>query len=354
MKSLVSNKLSLLLITLFIIPVSLKATDWSCVVNMSGSWYFSVGDDPSWANPKTDVSGWDKIFVPGEWEEYYKDYNGYAWYRKNFDMHSYPENGKLILLLGKIDDVDEVFINGIKVGQTGSFFPDYHTAYNIDRKYNLPENLLKPTGNVIAVRVFDEGNQGGILSGNDIGIFYDNDYSLLSLDLSGNWKFSTYREPDVTEKRFDDKQWKTVLVPASWESQGYANHDGYGWYRKEFTLPGNIKNEDLYLSLGRIDDLDKVYLNGKLIGRTEDLESYNRFNRSNAWRMYRIYRIPSKLLETRNVITVEVYDYQQQGGIFEGPIGIVTRKNANILQERNEDEYWPFDVRSIFQSIFNW
>lgn len=354
MKSLIYNRLRLLLIILFIIPVSLKATDWSCVVNMSGSWYFSVGDDPSWANPKTDDSNWDKIYVPGEWEEYYKDYNGYAWYRKNFDMHSYPENGKLILLLGKIDDVDEVFINGVKVGQSGSFFPEYQTAYNTDRKYVLPEGLLKLTGNVIAVRVFDEGNQGGIISGNDIGIFYDNDYSLLNLDLSGNWKFSTYREPDVTEKSFDDKQWKTVLVPASWESQGYTNHDGYGWYRKEFTLPSNINNEDLYLSLGRIDDMDKVYLNGKLIGRTEDLESYNRFNRSNAWRMYRIYRIPSKLLETRNVITVEVYDYQQQGGIFEGPIGIVTRKNANILQERNEDEYWPFDVRSIFHSIFNW
>jgi len=344
----------MLLIALAVIPVSLKATDWSCIVSMTGSWYFSVGDDPAWANPKTDVSEWDKIYVPGKWEEYYKDYNGYGWYRKNFDMHPYPENGKLTLLLGRIDDVDEVFINGVKVGQTGSFFPNYHTAYDIDRKYSLPDGLLKPSGNVIAVRVYDEGQDGGIVSGDDIGIYYNNDNSLLSLDLSGNWKFSIYREPDVTEKNFDDSQWKTILVPASWESQGYANHDGYGWYRKEFTLSQNISHEDLYLSMGKIDDIDKVYFNGKLIGRTEDLDSYHHFNKSEAWRMYRIYHIPDHLLETKNVIVVEVYDYQQQGGIYEGPIGIVTRKNANELKERNEDEYWPFNAHSIFHSIFNW
>jgi sialate O-acetylesterase len=354
MQSLVFNKLRILFITLFIIPASLKAMEWSCVVNLSGSWYFSVGDDPAWANPKTDVSDWDKIYVPGEWEEYYKGYNGYAWYRKNFDMHSYPENGRLSLLLGRIDDVDEVFINGIKVGQTGSFFPDYHTAYDVDRKYNLPEGLLKPTGNVIAVRVYDEGNPGGIVSGDDIGVYYDNDNSLLNLDLSGDWKFSVYREPNVTEKSYDDDNWKTIKVPSSWESQGFSNHDGYGWYRKVFTIPQNLKQEDLYLSLGKIDDYDKVYFNGKLIGRTEDLEFYNRFNRSNAWRMYRIYRIPERLIETTNVVVVEVYDYQQQGGIYDGPVGITTHKNANILEERNEDENWPFSVQSIFHSFFNW
>jgi hypothetical protein len=354
MKMFVFQKFKILVIALFVIPVSLKATDWSCVVNLSGSWYFSVGDDQTWASPKTDITEWDKIYVPGNWEEYYKGYNGYAWYRKNFDMHSYPEKGTLSLLLGKIDDVDEVFINGVKVGQTGGFFPNYHSAFDIDRIYKLPDGLLKPSGNVIAVRVYDEGQDGGIVSGNEIGIYYDNDNSLLSLDLSGNWKFSTYREPDVTEKSFDDDNWKTIMVPSSWESQGYTNHDGYGWYRKEFTFPQNKVREDLYLSMGKIDDLDKVYFNGKLIGRTEDLDCYNRFSRSDAWRMYRLYRIPEHLIEANNVIVVEVYDYQQRGGIYEGPIGLISHKNAHEIQERNEDEYWPNNVRSIFNSIFNW
>jgi len=348
------NKIKILAILFIIFPVILKASDWSCIVNLSGSWYFSVGDDPAWASPNTDVSDWDKIYVPGEWEEYYKDYDGYAWYRKNFDLHSYPKNGKLTLILGKIDDVDEVFINGVKVGQTGSFFPHYKTAYDTDRKYDVSEEILKPTGNVIAVRVYDEGLSGGIVNGNEIGIFYDNDYALLNYDLSGLWKFSIFREPGIKEINFNDKDWKTIKVPSYWESQGFPDYDGYAWYRKEFTLPGNLSKEDFYLSLGKIDDMDKVYLNGKMIGRTEDLKLYDRYGRSNACNLYRLYRIPNDLLETKNVLVVEVYDGQQMGGIYEGPIGLMTRNNTIEIEDRNENDYWPTSIHSIIKSIFNW
>lgn len=354
MKKMMLKKVNILLIMLLIVPATMRATDWSCIVNLSGSWSFSVGDNPAWANPKTDVSDWDKIYVPGAWEEYYENYNGYAWYRKSFDMRPYPEKGKISLLLGQIDDVDEVFVNGVKVGQSGSFFPEYKSAYNYYRKYKLPDGLLKPTGNVIAVRVYDEGLQGGIISGNEIGIFYDNDVSLLSLDLSGEWKFSTYREPGVTDKNFNDRSWKTIQVPQYWENQGYSDYDGRAWYRKEFTLSSTLLSEELFLSLGKIDDMDKVYLNGKLIGRTEDLDVYDRYNKWNTWRFYRIYRIPTGLLEAKNVLVVEVYDGQEGGGIYEGPIGITTRKNAYILEDRNEEEDWSNPVRAVFHEIFNW
>jgi sialate O-acetylesterase len=354
MQNQIFKKIRILFIMLLLFPATMKATDWSCVVNLSGSWFFSVGDNSAWANPKTDVSDWDKLYVPGAWEDYYNDYDGYAWYRKNFDMRPYPENGKLSLLLGRIDDVDEVFINGIKVGQTGSFFPEYQTAYDRYRRYDLPEGLLKPTGNVIAVRVFDEGLGGGIISGDEIGIYYDNDVALLLLDLSGDWRFSPYRESGITEKNFNDKNWKSIKVPQHWENQGYPNLDGRAWYRKEFSVPADLIEQDLFLSLGRIDDMDKVYLNVKLIGRTEDLDTYNRYNKWNAHRLYRIYRIPNELLGTKNVLAVEVYDGQQAGGIYEGPIGLVTRKNAYILEDRNEDENWSFPLRGVFESIFNW
>lgn len=348
------KKGSILLLVLLTIPAMMKASDWGCVVSLTGTWSFSVGDDPAWASPKTDVSDWDKIYVPSAWEEYYDGYDGYAWYRKNFDMRSYPEKGRLALLLGQIDDVDEVFINGTKVGQTGKFFPEYKTAYEQNRQYDIPNGLLKATGNVIAVRVYDEGQRGGIYNGDKIGIFFDNDYELLALDLSGEWKFSTFRESGVTEKSFDDHKWNSIQVPQYWENQGYPDYDGRAWYRKEFILPTNLKEENLYLSLGKVDDMDKVYLNGKLIGRTEDLEIYNHNSKWNCWQMYRTYHIPSDLLENRNVLVVEVYDGQGGGGIYEGPIGLVTRRNAYILDDRNDDLDWSFPVQTIFHEIFNW
>jgi sialate O-acetylesterase len=195
---------------------------------------------------------------------------------------------------------------------------------------------------------------GGIISGDQIGIYYDNDVALLSLDLSGDWKFSIFREPGVNEKRFNDHKWSTINVPSFWENQGYSNHDGYAWYRKEFSVPAGMNKNDLFITLGRIDDTDKVYLNGKLIGRTEDLMAYDRYSKWNAYRMYRIYPIPEGLLETKNVLVVEVYDGQLQGGIYEGPIGLVSRKNAYILEDRNEDDNMSFPIRAIFKSLFNW
>lgn len=342
------------LFLLCIITTKSHATQWSSVVNLSGAWSFTVGDNPEWANPKTDISDWDRIFVPGKWEDFYPGYNGYAWYRKNFDMKPYPKTGKIWLLLGKIDDVDEVYINGVKIGQTGSFFPNYQSAYNIERKYPIPNNLLKNTGNVIAVRVYDEALEGGIVHGDEIGIFYDNDHALLSFDLSGGWKFSIYRETGITRENFNDKDWDVINVPQSWESQGYLNHDGTAWYRKEFMLTRDLQNEELYLSLGKIDDLDKVFLNGVEIGRTQNLAYYDRFRKSDAWRMYRVYKIPTSLLKAKNVLVVEVYDDWGEGGIYEGPVGLVTKKNARIIEDRNRENYHSNPFRAIIRSFTQW
>ena len=172
----------------------LSASKWGRVVNLKGLWHFSVGDDQRWANRDFDSRNWDKLQVPSNLDDFYRGYNGYAWYRRNFDINTFPDQGELVLKLGQIDDVDEVFINGVKIGQTGSFPPNFKTAYNVERLYVIPEGILRNENNLIAVRVYDTSGPGGIVGGDNIGIFYDNDHNLLSFDLSGKWKFSIYRE----------------------------------------------------------------------------------------------------------------------------------------------------------------
>ena len=330
-----------IIVIMLLLTVNAKASNWTYIANLEGMWQFSVGDDPNWAKPSTDVSGWDRINVPGAWERYYEGYNGYGWYRKEFNIKSLPDEGPIMLFLGCIDDADEVYLNGVKIGQTGSFFPHYKSAYNVERKYDIPRNLLKNTNNVIAVRVYDEGRDGGIVSGQRIGICYDNDNSLLSVDLSGMWKFSTYRKSNVDEENFDDSKWSSIMVPATWESQGFPDHDGYGWYRKRFTIPSNLSSQKLYLVLGKIDDTDRVYLNGNQLGRTES-RNYN--IRANAdYRKNRVYEIPSRMLKTENVVVVEVNDYHGVGGIYEGPGGIMTEKNVKIYSDRIKEEYREFN-----------
>jgi hypothetical protein len=328
-----------------------KASDWTCIVNLEGTWNFTVGDDMQWALPKTSTADWDQVNVPAAWERYYENYNGYGWYRRNFDIRALPESGPLVLFLGRIDDVDEVFINGVKVGQTGSFFPNYKSAYDAERKYEIPRELLKKQGNVIAVRVYDEGREGGIVSGSRIGLYFDNNYALISYDLSGPWKFSIIREKNVYEKDFNDSRWGSIKVPASWESQGYSQHDGYGWYRKRFSVPANLQNKKLFLSLGKIDDEDRVYLNGYQLGRTESRNSS--WNNGNNWKKHRLYEIPQKYLQKENVLVVEVYDFQQDGGIYEGPVGLVTEKDAKILSEQIKQNREYITVWGVLNEIFN-
>lgn len=330
---------------LLLLSGGLKAADWSRIADLEGVWYFTVGDDMNWSKPEVDVSKWDKMFVPDNWDQYYRNYNGFGWYRRTFDVSWMPEKGDIFLFLGQIDDVDEVFVNGQKVGQTGNFPPNFQTAYNHDRRYVIPRNLLKKNGNTIAVRVYDTAGPGGILRAERLGLYYDDDVNMLLQDLSGTWKWSVNRENGMHTLQYDDSRWKDIAVPGRWD----PSYDGTAWYRRTFTLEAKNNPGDLYLVLGKIDDFDKVYLNGELIGRTETLDRYSRYSKGNAWRLYRVYKLPNNLLKSKNVLVVEVRDDQLDGGIYEGPIGIVNTRDAQVLLERSENEdFWYNPVRFIF------
>jgi sialate O-acetylesterase len=59
-----------------------------------------------------------------------------------------------LLELGPVDDADDTFINGVKVGATND--------YSAKRSYRIPAGVLRDGRNVVAVRVEDTGGGGGI------------------------------------------------------------------------------------------------------------------------------------------------------------------------------------------------
>jgi hypothetical protein len=352
----VKSTIKILLVVIAIVLLTgnaTKATEWSKIVDLEGFWRFSVGDNTEWANSDFDDSEWDYIRVPASWDDFYPGYNGYGWYRKSFEVRSMPPHDNLAFILGNIEDVDEVFVNGKKIGQTGTFPPLNETAYNINRLYYVDSEILQEGENVIAVRVYDEGKEGGMVGHYDIGLFYDNDKSLLDLDLSGEWKFSIYRESGLYDYDFDDSEWDEITVPGNWENQGYADFDGFAWYRKKFTVSNKLTNDNLFLVLGKIDDIDKVYLNGKLIGRTEYLDEYSGFRKYGFWQLYRVYELPPDILKRNNILVVEVKDEQLQGGIYEGPIGLMNAQNARIVEQRNKDLFYETPVERVIKFLFD-
>ncbi len=139
-------------------------------------WLFKTGDDSSFKNVNYDDSNWKTIDVPADWEnEGYPDYDGYAWYRVHLKVDKKLLSIKdYLLLVGKIDDRDESFLNGVKVGGMGQFPPNMTTEWNSQRIYKIPPGLLKEE-NVIAVRVHDNIYDGGIWGGT-LGIFTQEEY----------------------------------------------------------------------------------------------------------------------------------------------------------------------------------
>ena len=350
MKRLTQNIMLNALVCMFILFAfsnNSAAEDLRKIVNLSGSWKFSIGDDNSWASPEFDDSDWDNITVPSKWEDQgYNDYNGYAWYRKSFIVNDFSTYGDVYLRLGRIDDVDEVYFNGRLIGGMGTFPPKYETAYNQDRKYIIPKDLIKVNGqNVIAIKVFDEYLEGGVVGG-PVGMYIDEDINFLDLIIVGKWKFHLGDNKQWSDPNFDDSDWDNIDVPQEWENAGYKNYDGYAWYRRNFKVPEGFIEDNMYLSLGRIDDYDYVYVNGKLIGSVFDLEKDNDYrHKGMEYRAKRVYKIPKDLLkEGVNVIAVRVYDQVWRGGIYEGPIGIMKESNYKKYHKKNysNQPFWDY------------
>ena len=327
------NKYLLVLLLLVVsLNIDLLAQkDLKKVINLSGSWSFSIGNSNEWKLGSYNDSDWDKVRVPEYWEdEGFHGYDGYAWYRKKIHISKDYQGQMLYMVLGYIDDVDEVYINGRKIGSTGTFPPTYCTAYNAFRKYYIPEEAIRfDRLNVIAVKVYDAEQAGGILSG-DIGIYTSSFAIKLDVNLQGNWKFHTGDSFNWKKKVYDDINWDEIFVPSKWEDQGYKKYDGYAWYRKKFLYNGPATTENMVVILGRIDDADQVFINGTLVGTTGKMPKVEgkRFHSHTEWRAFRGYYFPASLLKKSeiNTVAVRVFDSGGEGGIYEGPVGIVTQK----------------------------
>lgn len=109
-----------------------------------------------WKSPDDDDAAWPVMQIPALWEEsVFPGLDGIVWLRKTFSVSPTDAGRAAELYLGMIDDSDETYVNGVKVGGLTA-------QYNTPRVYSIREGLLKAGRNVISVRVTDTGGGGGI------------------------------------------------------------------------------------------------------------------------------------------------------------------------------------------------
>lgn len=300
-------------------------------MDLTGEWRFRIGDHREYADPNLNDQLWEGIQTPSRWEDAgFPGYDGYAWYRKRVIIPNDWQGRNIVLNLGRIDDVDEVFLNGSYIAGSGLFPPIFRTAVELRREYVLPPHLIRwNRENLIAVRVYDERFSGGMLEG-EVNLDARQERLQLLIDLSGDWAFAVGDDMKRKKNDYNDQTWVKIQVPSFWEMQGFANYDGIAWYRKTIVLPEELANQPLLLVLGYINDLDEVYWNGELIGRTGLFPSLNNsVHLSSSKSIARAYAIDPQLVRAmvKTTIAVRVYDYGRWGGIYKGFIGITSAEN---------------------------
>ncbi|WP_266081104.1 glycoside hydrolase family 97 catalytic domain-containing protein [Haladaptatus caseinilyticus] len=140
-------------------------------MQLSSEWLFRKGDDVSWARRDYDDDKWEHVELPAKWEAHsgYTEAEVFGWYRKTITIPASWEeyDADILLPVGKIDDVDQTFFNGVQIGQLGTFPENgFETAWQETREYTVPsENVNYGGENVIAIRVYDDIGGGGLYAG---------------------------------------------------------------------------------------------------------------------------------------------------------------------------------------------
>ncbi|HEY1805275.1 MAG TPA: sialate O-acetylesterase [Terracidiphilus sp.] len=144
-------------------------------------WYdeYDVGFKEKWFAPELNDSDWKTVDVPGGFAELgVPDTPAVVWFRKEIDVPNPVPEGRATILLGSIERMDTVYINGTWIGAS--------SWVENPRVYRVPDGLLKPGKNLIAIRVFKTKPDGGFISKpEDLHLVLGDKTSIA---LGGEWK----------------------------------------------------------------------------------------------------------------------------------------------------------------------
>ena len=140
-------------------------------------------DSGAYPDAGFDDSDWPAMTLPGSWErsgvQALLGFDGVMWFRRQLSLTPDQARTSAVLRLGRIDERDQVWVNGQVVGAT--------MVASGNRAYALPAGLLVPGDNTVVVRVIDERGSGGLL-GRPADLRLDLE-GAPALDMAGPWRY---------------------------------------------------------------------------------------------------------------------------------------------------------------------
>ncbi len=223
------------------IPESeLKPVD--AISPIQGAWLYRDGNNDDFAKVDADLSDWKSTQMPRFMPDFAP--KSYRWFRREIQVPAAMAKTGVVINLGKIDDCDEFYVNGRKVGESGVMPKNQpqgncNPATDTDRKYRVPAFALKPGRNVIAVCVYNEKGKGGFAA--EAKMRKGNRHVITDFDVVGPF----------------------LSTAVGGTSSGYTV-DGSGWYRKHFKWKKDERHTTI--RFGGVMMNSDVWLNGQHLG----------------------------------------------------------------------------------------
>lgn len=149
------------------------------ILTLNGPWKFNAGDNPQWAQPDFNDSGWktadftappgardDDVgisgYIPGWTSKGFPNLSGYAWYRIKVPLENLQGKNLALLAPPAVDDAYQVYIDGALVGSSADFSGTRPIIYSIKPTLlPLPEKTKIENNITIAFRVWMSPNRVG-------------------------------------------------------------------------------------------------------------------------------------------------------------------------------------------------
>jgi sialate O-acetylesterase len=253
-----------------------------------------------WSDPAINTSDWETMNLPQYWTETKIGYmNGVVWFRKEINVPSSMVGKSVLLHLGRIFDVDSVFINGKFVGTTGSQYSP--------RNYKIPTDLLKAGENTIIIRDISNIRHGGFVPGKQYYIIASND----TINLEGEWKYKIGTIVEPLEDRLFEGKIPTGLFNGMIAPIINYKIKGALWYQGESNTSRAFEHFDLFKLL--ISDWRNNWQQGNfpfIYVQLPNFVEVNEETTQNDWAYFRESQLKALAIpNTGMAVTVDIGQY---------------------------------------------
>jgi hypothetical protein len=143
-------------------PVMAQAMPSDDVIALD-NWKMHFGDNSAWAAPSLDDSDWATSERPSR-ELGKIVYQGVRWYRATVEIPDSFLGRDLGIGIGPLEEVYEVFVEGVSVGRFGQWEPHPESPFNRNMCFRVPAGLISETKVHVAIRRWNGGSNTGLFT----------------------------------------------------------------------------------------------------------------------------------------------------------------------------------------------